>query len=149
MGKPGSRFSKICCLRIWDGHTTELMSQGMFSDLVLQNKQKLWLGLLLWHYRWKLSLPRFMCWLLQAPLYISVTVRFPVVVPCRFPCNPCGVGIRVVASAIHNTRGTGCPLWDLLSHWRNWRLRGRLFSWFCTGLGEGQGRKDVSASLTF
>lgn len=44
---------------------------------------------LLGHGRQRLSMPRSICWLLQTPPYLSVTMRFPVVKPSQFLLNLC------------------------------------------------------------
>lgn len=50
-----------------------------------------WLRLLRGLCRYELGLPRFERWLLEATLYFSVTIRFSVVEPQGFPCDPVGV----------------------------------------------------------
>ena len=51
------------------------------------DEQSFWLVLLLGNQRYKLNLLGSMCCLWQIFLPYSITVRFPVVEPCRFPCN--------------------------------------------------------------
>lgn len=71
------------------------------------DEQSCWLVLLLENQRYKLDLLGSMCWLLQ----ISITIRFPVVEPCRFPCNTQWSEIRQSGSTKQpQCCEDGCPL---------------------------------------
>ena len=112
------------------------------------DEQSHWLGLPLWHCRYELNLPRFMCWSLQAPPFFSVTVRFSVVEPYRFPCNlHCMRSKEGLPQSDPSAEKACCFSWVLFSCWRNWRPRGDLFTWCCTILGEGQCGQHVVSSL--
>lgn len=71
-------------------------------------------------------------------LPFSVTLRFPVVKPHRFPHNPHGVRLEGEGLSRSNLqyRGAGCPLWALFFYWENWRLRRDLLVRRNAGLGE-------------
>lgn len=51
-----------------------------------EDEQSLWLWWLLGHSRWEFCLPRAKCWKAR----FSITIRFPLVKPYRFPWNPLG-----------------------------------------------------------
>ena len=116
------------------------------------NEQSLWLGSPLGLFRYVLSLPRSVCWLLQAPPPFSVTIRFLVVEPHRFLWSPHDAVMqdqsRVSRKAIHSSGVAGFHPWVLFFHWRNSRLREDFSAWCCTGLGEGQRGECVAASLS-
>lgn len=107
------------------------------------------MGFLLEHCRYKISLPSLL--VVSSPSPFSLTVRFPVVEPCRIACNPVvGDQSRVFCLVGHNAGGGWaiCPPWVLFSHWRSQRLRGDLSMRCCTGLGKEQCSQHVAASLT-
>lgn len=45
-------------------------------------------------------------------------------------------------------RNADCPFWILFFHWRSWRLKGHLSTWYSASLGQGQCGQCVAASLT-
>lgn len=92
-----------------------------------------------------------MYWCLQVSPSFSIRVRFPVMETFRFPYNICGVSSEWEHSQSDPsaTSGFWYPLWAPFSLWRNWRLRGDLFSWCCSGLGEGHCVQCVSLLFSY
>ena len=79
----------------------------------------------------------------------SITVKFQVIEPCRYPYNLHGItSDRGSYKVTHNAGNAGYPLWLLFSHWGNWRFRADVSMWWCTGLGEGQLGQRVAIFFT-
>lgn len=97
-----------------------------------------WLGLLLGHYRaWNQS-TKIRVLVVASPPSPSQSDS-PRLGPADSPVIPVVWDqSRSSHKATHNPREANCPLQVLLSHWRNWTLRGDLSAWYCGGWGEGQ-----------
>lgn len=74
-----------------------------------------------------------------SPSFFSTIIRFLMLKPCRFPCNPCGGGITVgTPNNWHTTVGElDIPPWTLFSHRRTFRFSGDHSAWCYTGAGTG------------
>lgn len=58
----------------------------------------------------------------------SITVKFQVIEPCRFPYNLHGkTSDRGSYKVTHNAGNAGYPLWLLFSHWGELKVQGRCF----------------------
>lgn len=109
----------------------------MCLQLGSADEQCCWLRLLFGHCRCELDLPRSVSWLLQAPTPLSIVVRFPVVEPCKCPCNPHGTdhnrgSFKATHSSAGDEGGAGYPLGFC---WRNQRLRRDFPTQCCAGWG--------------
>ena len=144
VGKQGYRADKIPRLRIQIRQICTLLSSLVRVHLQLHSadEQSCWLGLLLGHCRYELSLPRSVCWLLQTPPHFSVSVRFPVQspwyeirvqAPVKWPTMLCGGWLSSqVLFPLEEPRALGRPLHMVLG----WP-------------GGGQCSQCVATSLTF
>lgn len=87
--KTGSRIGKTPPLRNQSKQicipSSSLVRAG--HQLGSADEQSTLMGILLGCHRYELCLPRCMCWLLQGPSHFLVTLRFPVVESCGFPCK--------------------------------------------------------------
>lgn len=131
LGKSGSEGSKTPHLIIW---IRQISPYGVpwsefTPNFFLQMKKAIG-----WDYYLVTKLtntvcPRFMCWLLQALPFFSITIRFPMTRPHRVPCSfhYCNNGVDTPTKWPHNTGdlpgflfptgGTwvsGKPLWVVL-----------------------------------
>ena len=79
MGKQGSKLGKIPPLEIWSRQICILMSSLVrtYHQVGSAHEQTHLLGLLFGHRRYRLGLPRSMCWLLPAPTSLFCHSQIP------------------------------------------------------------------------
>ena len=149
--RPGSMVNKTLYLRTQIKYTCTLLSSLVRPCHCLDStdEQISWLGILLGCCKEELCSPRSKSYWLQDPPHFFLTIQFPVVKHCRFPCNLHEVRLEWGSQEVtHNARGAGCPPWAPFSHWRNHCLRGDLSVWCCTILGKGQSNQCIAAPFT-